>query len=295
MATRLDPLEASFISSLRALVQRGGSVPTALNNLVPPIAAPSAGVKRPSVVVEPRKGYWTQASDFSGTRQGVYPASPGIETVLGNDYLPGPPRGRGISLSRSEKVLGTPVDLNFMVWADIEFGIGSAKHHVTVDWCNSILNVPGSSIRVNARFGTLHTFGSVYPYNVGDDVNGVYGNLACQLSADPLVSKGYNTYTQVVIDPSADIVEVPDFAVGFFMGYLNTTVLTGTTKVVACYASSVYTTPPGPIGVGFVDSQAIIDNCYNQVNWLPQEAKLLDFSPSGLPSTLTVITWVMAV
>jgi hypothetical protein len=296
-STKLSPEEAAFIQSLRRLVARGGSLPVQLaaTDLAPVAPASKAVQPVPTVNLEPRSGYWTQNAEFSRVRSGLYPTVPGSEAVLENLKLPGPPRGRGVSLTRREVRVGAPsANLNYFVYADIIFGIGGSITTVRIDWCDNIVNVPASTIRVDAVWSVLNTQAGAFPYSVGSPVE-VSGHLGVQLCTDPLVSKGYNTYTQLVTDPSTAVIDVPEYAIGFWMGFYPGTALSGVSKFVKMLANTVYNGIPGPVELGAFSSQQIVDNSLTALNSLPPNCKQLDFSQSGFPSASLPIIWALSI
>jgi hypothetical protein len=279
-AKRLTPEEASFISSLRALLARGGSLDTMLVDRVPPIAAVNAK-KSPASVVEPRNGYWLGNPEFSRSRVGLYPVSPSSETIIENTKMPGPPRGRGIILQRRESLtVAVPTtQLNYAVRARIQFGIGGQTNEALIDWANTIVNVPGSLVRVNAEWENANSTQVGIPYNVGNPVE-VTGSLGVQLTADPLVNKGYNTLT-TFLDNGGVVtsVQVPSYAVGFWcQPFPPAGAATG-----FWYAGNT-TDPAGAFSdqAFYLDSH-IVANGYTALNVLPPGARTLYYTNTVLP------------
>lgn len=298
MSASLSPSEVQFLRSLRLAMAKAGSSARLVSS-AEPIADPAKPAVAPAEVVEPRRGYWLQNATFSRVRTGAYPQAAGVESLLECNDMPGPPRGRGISLTRREYRLNpASTNLNFYIYAQIQFGIGGSLTTVLVDWSNGIINVPASSVRVNAMFTALDTQGGAYPYRVGTPPE-IGGDLGAMVCTDPLVSKGYNTYTQLISAPGADLVSVPQFAIGFWMAYPASTALTGGTQYVRMYTSTVYNGIPGPTIIGDIPSQQIINNGISTLNAIPSNCQQLDFSFSGLPSgTLgdrKAIIWALAI
>lgn len=291
-AKRLTPEEASFIKSLRALVARGGSLDTMLVDRVPPIAPPSAGAKPAVQVVEPLKGYWTGNTSFSRAFNGDYPSVAGSQTMIEAAQLPGPPRGRGITLNREDRRVtpGVALNLNYAIWADIEFGIGGAIQRVRLDWKNCIINVPGSRITVNTVWGVVD---ETNPYNVGNPIE-VAGSLGASISVDPLVAKGLNTFTEYFDATTLPDVLVPPYAVGFYLPLLPSAVYAAADVV-----SVADVTDPTQVTAPFIgDIQTSVLQANGLLNYtpLPTSAALLRFTASGIsPGDSFKIIWVMAV
>lgn len=286
--------EVTFLRSLRRAVSRtGGSEVRLLDPNLQPLANPSAPAAGASLIQEPRRGYWSGSPDFSRTKTGKYPVSASIETVLNVDNLPGPPRGRGIVLQRSESLIVDPptTQLCYAVWARITFGIGGQLNTVLVDWANTVVNIPGSSIRVDAIFKSLQPEGvTLFPYNVGNPVE-VEGTLGVQVAVDPLVSKGYNTLTQYITS-SVTSIDIPPYAVGFWFNPPPPVTPTATgywfclngTSGTAAFTNS-----------GFYSDAQIVANGQTALNVLPIGSRTLDFSNSDLTVEGTPLVWAIGV
>ncbi len=284
-AKRLTPEEASFIKSLRALVARGGSLETLLVDRVPPIAEPSKPVPvQKSAVVEPLSGYWTGSLSFSRNFDGAYPSVAGSQLLIEANQLPGPPRGRGLTLSRQDRFLTnapTGLNYNYTIYADLEFGIGANIQRARCDWQNCIVNLPGSIIRVTATWAP-NLPPSVFPYNVGNgtDVE-IGGNLAASVCTDPLVSKGYNTLTEYYTWSTAGIVPVPPFAVGFWLPVEPSEVFVPA-DVLKVYDNNVVVAQNVNPLIGSIQTSVVQANGLSTLNMLPASATGLSFTDSGM-------------
>ncbi len=283
---RLTPEEAQFIASLRRLVSRGGSLPTNLQDpeLVPPAPPPVRPQAVAASVTEPRRGYWTGNLAFSRNFDGAYPISPGSQLLIEANELPGPPRGRGITLSRQDRfVVTSPAGLNYnyTIYADFEFGIGGNIQRARCDWQNCIVNLPGSIIRVNTTWAP-NLPESVFPYNVGDgstvEIGGYLGASVC---SDPLVSKGYNTLTEYYPWSTAGVVDVPPFAIGFWLPINPTEVYTSTDVLKVLDNATVISQNVNPY-IGDILTSQVQSNGLSVLNMLPASATGLDFTSSGM-------------
>jgi hypothetical protein len=294
-SSRLNPEEAQFISSLRAMLAKGGTLPTRLVSGGEPIAIPKTVVTTKSSVVEPLSGYWTgvNTASFSRSRLGLYPSDPGTELVIEANKLPGPPRGRGLTLTRSnESYTGSLGNMNVGIYADVEFGIGGNVQKIRCDWNNCILNLPASVMRVSATWYAPDTSIAYYT-----DV--MSGSLGVSVSVDPLVNKSLNTYTQFVDFSTALVIDIPPFAVGFWIP-IDPAAVFGPSDVVYVYAvpgNQVSNTVTNSALLGLLSSSAIQVNGLTNMTSLPVTARSLNVQDafSGIGGSASKIIWALGV
>lgn len=292
---RLTPEEAQFVASLRRMLSRGGSLATNLLDpeLTPPPEAKSV-VNSKVTAIEPIGGYWNGvgSTSFSGTYNGEWPEVEFSQLLLEANKLPGPPRGRGVSLSRVDGSLAVGLgNNNYSIYADIEFGIGSSIQRLSCDWKNSIVNIPGSVVRITARWAKTDPS---LPYYNGNQT----GNLTAAVCTDPLVSKGLNTYTQYLNlnGPTVNALDIPPFAIGFWLPINPASVFTSANYVyVANVQASEIGNTVAPY-IGQVASSAIQANGLTNLTSLPSSASSLVFNSSGITVAIAPkIIWAIQV
>lgn len=119
----------------------------------PPTAKTMAGlVERASIAVEPVSGWWTSNGKWGNRFQGQLPQAPDlIVPVLNLDEAPGPPRGIGIQLARSDRFIDFDGTQNSDVYARITYGAGGFTNVFDVDYASGTkFQVVANSVRVDA-------------------------------------------------------------------------------------------------------------------------------------------------
>jgi hypothetical protein len=232
--------------------------------------------------VEPVKGEWNQsnnwATSFDKYKDGWPLMGTHIFSIAQCMAFRGPPRVRGIMLSRDDISIGGPQygDGSIDIKARITYGSGGFSQQLLVDWgAGTVINLPASTITVEAVAVLSNDNGS------GNPLWG--GILGCTFSNELIPKTGLTTLTDkrfLLNVPK----EVPPLAVGFIIA--NTSGVPQNEILKAWNLERYVDEPVAIYPLAFSDQLSGVPN------WLPSSAAYLQGSNSTLPVS---ISWILNV
>ena len=246
---------------------------------------PEPAVRKPfAEVVEPIRADWSQSNHWAftldKTRGWPINNTPSNEfSVAQNPALRGPPRGRGVVLTRQDNFPTAVGTSSMNLQARISLGLGGSTQQFLVDWGNvNILNLPSSITRVEAVVSGSNDDG------FGDPVLGSF--LQVFFSNEILPKDGYNTLTERIT-----LSTTSQFLRPFVRGFMLENVNVDPATKLNFYA---------PVLAGAFPAQSftfasLIANGSDYVHWLP--SGVTSWNASGIVGALDdcAISWVLSV
>lgn len=251
---------------------------------IEPIPQPKMRTSAPLVeAIEPVRGDWVQNNNwgFSLDMLSGWPLvnSPTIISIAQNPVFRGPPRGRGVLLTRQDVALQN-ASVTLSIQARITLGLGGMSRQLLVDWGNvTTLNLPASNITVE-----------VIVTGSNDDSfgNKTWGSQLDVLFSNEIVPKdGYNTYTQLLNIHNNAFTPVPQFAKGF--QFTNRAFTYGAGQLLAF--NGLNSSWPNIV----FDIDQLIDNGPDTIYWLPSFVSQCTSSLVSDPAGTALISWVLSV
>lgn len=167
----------------------------------------------PKVIAEePVMGDWIQDNNwgviYDTTQQGWPLANDNrVVPIIQNPKFRGPTRGRGLILSRRDRIISSVVTPSVNLKARITIGVGGSTQTVLCDWGpNVVINLPSSNTDVDCIVNGNNDF-------LGEPMIGSY--LQAMFSNEILPKEGFNTLTELYDFNSGGVFIIPSFVKGF--------------------------------------------------------------------------------